>query len=278
MWSGNDRISTKQKLPGVFNTEQLVKLFDVFDRPKVAIATALGFFCGLRIQEVCQLKISDLDLEKKRLKVENSKYTGRTRTGYGKDRYVPIPDFLINPIKKWIEIIGGGTWLIPSHNSPNDHLSKKTLGLEFRIFCSKAGFIEISDHYIMKSGPNKGLKIPRYKFHFHTLRHSYATYLLEKGVDIYTISTLLGHNQVSTTQIYARVSDKQRVEAINSAFNTSMSSHVRNIVPVESYAFSNGNSDREIEILRLQLKNKELELKKLEFLKNAKVPVIEIKN
>jgi len=277
MFSSN-RISTKQKLPSVFNPEQLVILFDAIDRPKVGIATALGFFCGLRISEVCKLKVDDIDLVKKRLKVEDSKYTVKNnKAGYGKDRYVPIPDILISPLKKWIEIIGGGKWLLQSHNSPNNHLFKKTLGLEFRYALSKAGLDQISFEIKHKSGPNKGLIIPRYKFHFHTLRHSYATYLIDKGVDIYTISDLLGHNQVSTTQIYARVSDVQRVKAVSEAFNLSMSSRVINTTPNNIGYASNENNSQDIEILKLQVRNKELEIRKLELLKNNSVPQIEIK-
>lgn len=52
------------------------------------------------------------------------------------------------------------------------------------------------------------------------MRHAYATYLRDKGLDIYDISALLGHNQVTTTQIYARISDKQLTSAVNKAFNT----------------------------------------------------------
>jgi len=269
MW-GNDRVSTKQKLPGVLNTEQIVKIFDTIDRPKLAMATAIGFFCGLRISEVCNLKIENIDLEKKRLKVENSKYVKKNISGYGKDRYVPIPDVIISPLKKWIDIIGGGTWLFPSHNSPNDHLSKRTLGCEFREMLERAGLDQVSFLMKFRSGPNKGMEIPRYKYHFHTLRHSYATYLLEKGVDLYTISSLLGHNQVSTTQIYARISDKLRVEAVRDAFSLQMSSRIQHVpqpMPIP-------DTDKEIEILRLQLKNKELEIKKLELLKREKLPHI----
>jgi len=267
---------TKNKLPDVLNVEQLVKVFDTIDRPKVAIATALGFFCGLRISEVCKLKIEDIDLEKKRVKIEDAKYTARNFTGYGKDRYVPIPDPLISPLKKWIEIIGGGKWLLPSHNSPNRHISKKVLGTEFRQFLFQADLNQVKYDYIFKSGPNKGVKVNRYKYHFHTLRHSYATYLIDKGVDIYTISDLLGHNQVSTTQIYARISDTQRVKAINEAFNISMSSQVRT---TPDYANAPQEiPSQDVEVLRLKLKSQELEIKKLEILQSNGVGKIEMKN
>jgi len=275
MFSSN-RISTKQKLPAVFNPDQLVVLFDTIDRPKVGIATALGFYCGLRISEVCKLKVDDVDLVKKRLKVEDSKYTAKdNKSGYGKDRYVPIPDTLISPLKKWIEIIGGGKWLLPSHSSPNSHLSKKTLGLEFRYILNVAKFNQVGYEITFKSGPNKGLNIPRYKYHFHTLRHSYATYLIDKGVDIYTISDLLGHNQVTTTQIYARVSNVLRVKAINEAFNLTMSSRVISTTPNNVGYAGNENNSQDIEILKLQVRNKELEIRKLELLKNNSVPEIE---
>ncbi len=249
-------MSNKNKLPSVLNIEQLIKIFDAIDRPKVAIASALAFFCGLRISEVCNLKIEDLDLEKQRLKVVDGKNSRRSFSGYGKDRYVPIPPQMINPLKKWIEIIDGGKWLLPSDKSPDAHIRKKSLGEQYREALSKAGLLLPAMELEFKTKINGELvtkKIIRHKYYFHTLRHSYATYLRDKGVDIYTISDLLGHNQVTTTQIYARISDTQRVKAVNQAFNHQMNPYQ---IPIQK--------NQSVEEKMLEVRKLELEVKKME--------------
>lgn len=134
-------MGNKNKLPDVFNVEQLIKLFDAIDRPKVAIACALGFFCGLRISEVCNLRIEDIDIDRKVLKVVDGKNSRRKFSGYGKDRYVPIPPQLIHPLNIWIDIIGGGKWLFPSDKSPDTHLRKKSLSEQFREVLKRAGLL-----------------------------------------------------------------------------------------------------------------------------------------
>ncbi len=250
-------MSNNNKLPSVLNVEQLIKIFDAIERPKVAIASALAFFCGLRISEVCNLKIEDVDLEKQRLKVTDGKNSRRSLSGYGKDRYVPIPPQMISPIKKWIEIIDGGKWLFPSDKSPDAHIRKKSLGEQYREALSKTGLLIPAMELEFKTkvnGKETIKKITRHKYYFHTLRHSYATYLSDKGVDIYTISDLLGHNQVTTTQIYARISDTQRQRAINQAFNHQMNPYQ---IPNQNIK---GVEERMLDIEKLKLEIKKLEL------------------
>ena len=251
-------MGNRNQLPDVFNVEQLVKLFDSIDRPKVGIASALAFFCGLRISEVCNLKIEHIDLDNKRLKVVDGKNSRRNLSGYGKDRYVPIPPQMISPIKKWIEIISDGKWLLPSDKSPDAHLRKKSLHEQFRVALKQAGLLIPRYDIDVKTkinGKKTIRKVTRYNFHFHTLRHAYATYLCDKGVDIYTISTLLGHNQVTTTQIYARVSDVQRNRAVNDAFNTPLSTRIISAQP------------QSIQDKMIELKKLELEVRKMELIK-----------
>lgn len=259
-------MSNKNKLPDVLSVEQLVKIFDAVDDPKIAIATAVTFFCGLRISEICKLRIEDIDFENKKLKVVDSKFSMRTKTKYGKDRYVIIPDMMIGPIQKWINIIQGGKYFLPSDKSPNSYVRPKTIQEKFRVILRKTGLLipmyELNYKQVIH-GIKKEKKATRHKYHFHTLRHSYATYLLSKGVDLYTISDLLGHNQITTTQIYARISDVKRKEAIDRAFNTSLSSRVIHV----QQPFENGSNATELERLRLEIRSRELELKKLELMK-----------
>jgi integrase/recombinase XerD len=260
-------MSNKNKLPDVLNVEQLIKLFDAIDRPKVAIASALAFFCGLRISEVCNLKIEDVDLEKQRLKVVDGKNSRRSLSGYGKDRYVPIPPQIISPLKKWLEIIDKGKWFLPSDKSPNSHIRKKSLHEQFRESLNRAGLLipKYELEYEQKINGKKTLKkATRHKYYFHTLRHSYATYLRDKGIDIYTISDLLGHNQVTTTQIYARISDSQRQRAINQAFNQQFNPYPTNqtsLIQQQNHSPQN-EADKLLEIKKLELEIEKIKLSK----------------
>ena len=267
-------MSNNNKLPSVLNVEQLIKIFDAIERPKVAIASALAFFCGLRISEVCNLKIEDVDLEKQRLKVTDGKNSRRSLSGYGKDRYVPIPPQLISPMKKWLDIIQGGMWFFPSDKSPDAHIRKKSLGEQFRDVLKRANLLIAErelEFQTKVNGVKQTKKIIRHKYYFHTLRHSYATYLRDKGVDIYTISDLLGHSQVTTTQIYARISDVQRTKAVNQAFNHQFAP---NPYPIQYQVQQMQQSQAPAPAPQtendklLEIKKLELEIEKIKLLKN----------
>ena len=99
-------MGNKNRLPDALNVDQLVKIFDSINSPKTGIAAFVAFFCGLRIDEVCKLKVENIDLKNRQLKIVDSKNTNRSATGYGKDRYVPIPRKVMGPIQKCLEIIG----------------------------------------------------------------------------------------------------------------------------------------------------------------------------
>jgi integrase/recombinase XerD len=219
----------KHKLPNVFDTEQLVQLFDAMQRPKVAVACFVGFFCGLRISEVCKLKQANIDLTKKMLKVEDSKNKNREKQGYGKDRYVPIPDQVIPVIKKWMGLMEGGKWVFPSDKSPDTHLRKKSLDEQFRHTLKMAGLL-VPDYDVeydaVVNGKVQHRKVTRYKYRFHTLRHSYATYLRNKGVGIDVIKELLGHELYDTTLIYAKIAQTSKTKAVSEAFNVQLRQQV----------------------------------------------------
>jgi Phage integrase family len=135
-------------------------------------------------------------------------------------------------------------------------MRKKNLHEQFRQVLAKAGLL--IPRYEMEfkqriQGKRRLKKVTRYKYYFHTLRHSYATYLLEKGVDLYTISHLLGHNQVTTTQIYARISEGQKNKAIDAAFNAPLRSR---ILPVHEPHLN----EKILEIKKLELEVRKMEM------------------
>ena len=223
-------MGSKNKLPDMMTNEQLVKLFEAMQRPKCVIACFTAVMCGLRVREVCRIQISDIDLQRRIIKIRDSKNPNRKKQhDYGKDRIVPLPLIALSPIKKWLSIIEGGKWFLPSAKSPDLHLRTKTLHRWFSEARENAGLDSVDYVVKYKKAVHNRDRSPVYKFRFHHLRHFYAQLVYEKTRDLYAVANLLGHNQVTTTQIYAKVSDKQMKETVDFAFN----------VPIKTQIFEN---------------------------------------
>ncbi len=201
----------RKTLPDYIEVPKLRKLFRVIDRPMYAIAFAICFFCGLRATETCKLKKSDVNLEQKRLKVVNGKNS--------KDRFVPIPVAIIRPLGMWMKYSGNSSYLFPSRSNSysrkeNNHIQRNELRRRFNEYSYLA---EIND-VIRRDA--KGRKMHRY--YVHSLRHSYATYLLEHGANIREVQELLGHADINSTMIYTHITMKNKMKAVNTAFNQIM--------------------------------------------------------
>ena len=162
----------------------------------------LALFCGLRISEVSKLKKADIDLVAERIKIVQGKGC--------KDRYVMLPRNLMPILEKWLRLTGG-EYFIPCIAEKG--ISENYLALKFRAYLDKAKLL------INTEKTSAGQQ--RHLYSFHTLRHTYATYLLEKGVDLYYIQRSLGHSDIYTTQIYAYISQKDLQSKINMAFGKS---------------------------------------------------------
>lgn len=234
-------MGNRNKLPDMMTKEQLVKLFESMYMPKLSIACFVAVMCGLRVREVCRLQVGDIDLERRVIKIRDSKNPNRAKQGeYGKDRIVPIPQCAVSPISKWLDIIQGGKWFLPSAKSPDLYLRTKTLHEWFKEARRRAGLNEVE--YVAKykkTNPcnNKDVK-PIYKFRFHHLRHFFAQYVYNKTRDLYAVANLLGHNQVTTTQIYAKVSDKAMKETIDFAFNNPIRTKIFEQNPKQAFAYT----------------------------------------
>jgi len=203
---------TPKKLPNVLNTEQLGKLFDEIEDPQTLIGSLLGFFCGMRISEVISLRVRDLDFEKQRIRIEKGKG--------GKTAYVVMPPQLERPLNLWLDLIGKQHWLFPSQLKKGHCITRSDMYRKFKKALARAGLSIEVGRVEYKAGNGAKYEQPRYMYYFHTLRHSYATYLYEKGVDIATVSKCLRHNFVDTTMIYTHICDRQRKEAVHKAFHT----------------------------------------------------------
>lgn len=201
-----------QKLPDAFSKEQLVSLAKVMDRPRMMIALLLGFICGLRAGEVVRLKKSDIDLARKEIKVVNSKNPNRSKENYGKDRFVPIlHDGFIPILKKYMDGTESEWLFAPKFNkSTNNHLDRSTFDEYFHEYMDRAGLLIPVEK--MKNGRTK------YKYRFHTLRHSSATFLNDEGMKLGYLQKFLGHKRIETTTIYTHISTKKIQRQNNGIF------------------------------------------------------------
>lgn len=177
---GIKRPKREKRLPTVLTKEETKKLFEVLDTKKSKIMISLMYACGFRVSELVNLKIDDLDFNEK---------TGKVRQGKGKkDRVFNIPEFLLEDLKTQVEKQKKNKEIY-LFTGANGNLSERNL----QKIVSKAA---------KRAGINK-------EVHCHTLRHSFATHLLENGTDIRKIQELLGHADLSTTQIYTHISTEE---------------------------------------------------------------------
>ena len=230
------RPSTKRSLPNVLNKKQLIKLFEAIDDSHIFMGSMIALFCGLRIGEVCSLKKQDIDLESEKVIV---------RKGKGdKDRVVMLPTCMKPMIEKWFRASKETDYYI--HTTYKHKYIEGAFATKF----SKA-FVK-ADLRIKTFKTSHGQQ--RHAYSFHTLRHTYATYLLEQGVDLYYVQRSLGHVDIHTTQVYAYISNKDLQDKINKAFGIKASSRIS----------KNSNIDNPFNLLKLKFANGEISMEEFQ--------------
>lgn len=182
------RIKRLNTLPVVLSKYEVVKLLNMPKKLNHRILIALLYGCGLRCFEVRNIKLSDLDFHRSVLHV---------RQGKGKkDRYVPLGNILVAEIKHYIEICKPKTWLF----------NGKPIGRKGGDFDGR--YSQRGVQWAVKSAAKSaGIIKP---INVHTLRHTFATHLLEDGLDIVSIKELLGHSCIQTTLVYLHVAQMSR--------------------------------------------------------------------
>jgi len=186
--------TVKRQLPDFLMMDEIENLLDVFDLDdnkglRDRLAVELMFACGLRVSEVVGLKASDVDLSERVLRV----------VGKGsKERMVPFYSSLVPLIKDYLLI---------RPNKDNDILLQSEKG---------KGMTTRNIQYILdKAALKAGISV---RVHPHMLRHSFATHLLDNGADLRVVQELLGHKNLSTTQIYTHVSVDRLKDVYSRAF------------------------------------------------------------
>jgi integrase/recombinase XerD len=172
-------IHEPRKLPVVLSPEEVVRLLDAAPGLKYKAALSVAYGAGLRAAEVVALKVSDIDSKRMLIRVEQGK--GR------KDRNVMLSPHLLEVLRAWWKAARPLGWLFPGRD-PVKPMTTRQLN---RACHAAAHLAEI----------NKRVSL-------HTLRHSFATHLLEQNTDIRVIQVLLGHAKLENTALYTRVATK----------------------------------------------------------------------
>jgi site-specific recombinase XerD len=171
----------ERKLPVVLNYQECVALFKSPELLKHRVLLALIYSAGLRAQEASHLRIGDIDSGRMMIHIRQSKYR--------KDRYVPLSPLILKGLRKYYYSCQPVEYLFNGHE-PGTPLSVRGMQWALR-------------EAVKKCKLQKGITL-------HTLRHSYATHLLEFGMDILSIKELLGHERITTTMIYLHVAKPRR--------------------------------------------------------------------
>jgi integrase/recombinase XerD len=164
------------KLPVILNRDELKELFAAPTLLKQRIVLSLIYSAGLRGQEVINLKISDVDFERMTIHIRQSKYK--------KDRIVPLSPTMAVGLKKYLKVENPHIWLFNGKDASGKYSVK--------------GLSWVMREALKKTSIQKDVNL-------HSLRHAYATHLLEDGLNIVTLQQLLGHAEIATTMLYLHV-------------------------------------------------------------------------
>jgi integrase/recombinase XerD len=183
------RPDRKKKLPVVFSMEEVKRVLDCVHRFEYQVCLKTIYACGLRLLEGTRLRVKAIDSDRQMLHVMEGKG--------GKDRYVPLPDHTLRLLRHLWVTHRNPEWMFPSRNELAA-IDESAIQKAFKAA-------------LRESGVHKDASV-------HTLRHSYATHLLEAGVDLRIIQTYLGHASPATTAIYTHltsVTEAQVTQRIN---------------------------------------------------------------
>ncbi|HIP48677.1 MAG TPA: hypothetical protein EYG92_06915, partial [Lutibacter sp.] len=168
----------------ILNRSELKELFSIPKLLKHRVLLSLIYSAGLRGKEVINLKISDVDFERMTIHIRQSKYK--------KDRIVPLSPSIAIGLKKYLKAEHPHIWFF----------NGKQIGSKY----SSKGLSWIMRETLKKTSITKQVSL-------HALRHSYATHLLEQGLNIVSLKELLGHSNITTTMIYLHIAQCETIQA-----------------------------------------------------------------
>jgi site-specific recombinase XerD len=188
------RVRRKKKLPVVLSITEVRQVLECIRRLRYRACLSTIYSCGLRLREGLFLQVADIDSERMRVHVRNGKG--------GKDRFVPLFQGTLDLLRQYWAKHQNPMWLFPAPDRPRGVPSKtatKSMNASGVQFVFKAA--------VRESGIRKQATV-------HTLRHSYATHLLEAGVSLRVIQAYLGHSSPASTTIYTHLTQKVEAPAV----------------------------------------------------------------
>ena len=209
----------KKKLPYVIGKSELKKLIGKADDVRLIVIMFFGVFLGLRVGEISRLKWEQVTIENGEVLVLDAKNTRRFKSGYGKDRIVPIMPVFDLFIRRWQAMNLNEEYVIPFKKKGDRTGNKNPIAkgiirwiqYKFHLYLKELDMLEVD--YYQKDGK------PRHKYHVHTLRHVCGCNLRRCGMKIEDIRDFLGHEKIETTMIYAEMTKDDLKEAVRHAMN-----------------------------------------------------------
>jgi len=177
----------EKKLPVVLSREEVRQILAQVRLLRYRTCLTTIYACGLRLQEGTHLQVSDIDSARQLIHVHHGKG--------GKDRYVPLPDSTLELLRQYWKTHGNPVWIFPASGRGGIH--RPTAERPMPIGNVQDAF----GAALRASGIGKKASV-------HTLRHSYATHLLEAGINLRLIQEYLGHNSPQTTALYTHLTSK----------------------------------------------------------------------
>lgn len=192
------RPAPEKKVPVILSREEVIAILENVRLPRYRTCLDVIYSCGLRLGEGVGLQVADVDSARMMLHIRGAKG--------GKERYVPLPTRTLGLLREQWKTHRNPRWLFPMAGKPG-----RGYACEQRMHTAK----QPCSLSAVQAAFRKALKASgiRKRAHVHTLRHSYATHLLEAGVNLREIQEILGHNSPKTTSIYTHLTKEGREKA-----------------------------------------------------------------
>lgn len=187
----------ENKLPVVLTIDEVHRILKCVHHLRFQVCLSTIYACGLRIQEGIHLQVKDIEAEREVIHIRNGKG--------GKDRYIPLPEKILKMLRQYWVTHRHPVWIYPSRREAGYRIETATKPMTVR------AVQQAFEGALQESGVQKIATV-------HTLRHSYATHLLEAGVNLRVIQAYLGHASPASTSIYTHLTPKtteQATQAIN---------------------------------------------------------------
>jgi integrase/recombinase XerD len=181
------RAAPEKKLPVILSTAEVRQILSRIRLPRYQVCLTTIYSCGLRLQEGTNLRVADIDSGRMMIHVRHGKGA--------KDRYLPLPERTLQLLRQYWQLHRNPLLLFPAEGRSHIDLAQATEPM------SKSSVQDAFHAALIESGNNKRASV-------HTLRHSWATHLLEAGVNLRLIQEWLGHSSPATTSVYTHLTVK----------------------------------------------------------------------